>query len=163
MSLKSEFPDGEVSCDPMSLRRRPFGRGSAVTSPVPKSVGPPARLRRAVFITDASIRLKSSSTLTRLHGYTSMRVDRIKKKILVVGAGFAGSVIAERAASSGHSVDVIDKRGHIAGNAFDGFDAHGVLIHQYGPHVFHTNSDKVAAYLSRFTDGSPTSIARWLW
>jgi UDP-galactopyranose mutase len=84
-----------------------------------------------------------------------MRVDRIKKKILVVGAGFAGSVIAERAASSGHSVDVIDKRGHIAGNAFDGFDAHGVLIHQYGPHVFHTNSDKVAAYLSRFTDWIP--------
>ncbi|HEY2858952.1 MAG TPA: UDP-galactopyranose mutase [Terracidiphilus sp.] len=76
-------------------------------------------------------------------------------KILVVGAGFAGSVIAERAASSGHSVEVIDRRRHIAGNAFDEYDAHGVLVHRYGPHAFHTNSDKVALYLSHFTDWIP--------
>lgn len=77
------------------------------------------------------------------------------KKILVVGAGFAGSVIAERAASSGHLVDVVERREHVAGNAFDEYDAHGVLIHRYGPHIFHTNSDKVVAYLSRFTDWIP--------
>lgn len=70
---------------------------------------------------------------------------------LVVGAGFAGAVAAERLASAGARVLVIDKRPHIAGNAFDEYDAAGVLIHRYGPHIFHTNSDEVLAYLSRFT------------
>jgi UDP-galactopyranose mutase len=59
---------------------------------------------------------------------------------LIVGAGFAGSVLAERLASQrGESVLVIDKRPHIAGDAYDCLDAAGVLIHQYGPHIFHTN------------------------
>jgi UDP-galactopyranose mutase len=71
---------------------------------------------------------------------------------LVVGAGFAGSVLAERlAAGSGKRVLVIDKRPHIAGNAFDHHDAAGIMVHRYGPHIFHTNSDEVFAYLSRFT------------
>lgn len=72
--------------------------------------------------------------------------------VLVVGAGFAGSVIAERlAAQSDKRVLVIDRRGHIGGNAYDTHDAAGVLMHQYGPHIFHTNSEEVFAYLSRFT------------
>jgi UDP-galactopyranose mutase len=75
--------------------------------------------------------------------------------VLVVGAGFAGSVMAERLAASGRRVLVIDRREHVAGNAYDFHDAHGVLIHRYGPHIFHTNSDKVFAYLSRFTDWRP--------
>jgi UDP-galactopyranose mutase len=79
----------------------------------------------------------------------------VKTDVLVVGAGFAGSVIAERCASAGMSVLVIDKREHIAGNAFDEFDRHGVLIHRYGPHIFHTNAASVAEYLSRFTDWIP--------
>lgn len=70
---------------------------------------------------------------------------------LVVGAGFAGSVVAERLASNGHRVLVIDRRDHIAGNAYDCADASGVLIHQYGPHIFHTNSPDVVQYLSQFT------------
>ena len=70
---------------------------------------------------------------------------------LIVGAGFAGSVMAERLASSGQRVLVIDKRPHIAGNAFDEHDAAGLLVHRYGPHIFHTNSDEVLRYLSRFT------------
>ena len=70
---------------------------------------------------------------------------------LVVGAGFAGSVVAERLASNGHSVLVIDRREHIAGNAYDCADAAGVLVHQYGPHIFHTNSPDVVQYLSQFT------------
>jgi UDP-galactopyranose mutase len=72
--------------------------------------------------------------------------------ILVVGAGFAGSVIAEQLASSGHKVLVIDRRSHIAGNAFDEPDKNGILIHRYGPHIFHTNSAQVFNYLSRFTE-----------
>jgi UDP-galactopyranose mutase len=72
--------------------------------------------------------------------------------VLVVGAGFAGSVLAERlAAGSGKRVLVIDKRPHVAGNAFDHADAAGIMVHRYGPHIFHTNSDEVFAYLSRFT------------
>jgi len=71
---------------------------------------------------------------------------------LIVGAGFAGAVLAERLASEGgHKVAVIDKRPHIAGNAYDRHDEAGILIHQYGPHIFHTNSKDVFDYLSRFT------------
>lgn len=75
--------------------------------------------------------------------------------VLVVGAGFSGAVVAERLAASGKSVLVIDKRPHIAGNAYDVKDDHGVLIHPYGPHIFHTNSDAVVQYLSAFTDWRP--------
>ncbi len=75
--------------------------------------------------------------------------------VLVIGAGFAGCVIAERFARNGKSVLVIDKRGHIGGNAYDEKDAAGVLIHRYGPHIFHTNALHVAEYLSRFTDWRP--------
>jgi UDP-galactopyranose mutase len=72
---------------------------------------------------------------------------------LVVGAGFAGSVLAERLASQrNESVLVVDRRPHVAGNAFDHPDEAGVMIHRYGPHIFHTNSEKVVDYLSRFTE-----------
>jgi UDP-galactopyranose mutase len=74
---------------------------------------------------------------------------------LVVGAGFAGSVCAEQLANAGFKVLLIDRRPHIAGNAFDGEDAQGVLIHHYGPHLFHTNSERIFAYLSRFTQWRP--------
>ncbi|WP_238550606.1 UDP-galactopyranose mutase [Blastomonas sp. AAP53] len=76
--------------------------------------------------------------------------------VLVVGAGFAGSVMAERiAAGSGKSVLVIDKRDHIGGNAFDHRDDAGILVHKYGPHIFHTNSRDIVDYLSRFTGWRP--------
>ena len=76
--------------------------------------------------------------------------------VLVVGAGFAGAVMAERLASrAGLRVLVIDRRPHIAGNAYDERDEHGVLVHRYGPHIFHTNAEKVVAYLSQFTDWRP--------
>ena len=75
---------------------------------------------------------------------------------LVVGAGFAGSVLAERLARErGDRVLVIDRRPHIGGNAYDHLDAAGLLIHQYGPHIFHTNSRAVFEYLSDFTDWRP--------
>ncbi|MDB6116768.1 MAG: glf, UDP-galactopyranose mutase [Verrucomicrobiaceae bacterium] len=71
---------------------------------------------------------------------------------LVVGAGFAGCVIAERLArGSGKRVLVVDKRAHIGGNAYDHYDDAGVLVHRYGPHIFHTNSREVFEYLSQFT------------
>ncbi|MBH0238520.1 UDP-galactopyranose mutase [Methylobrevis albus] len=75
---------------------------------------------------------------------------------VVVGAGFAGAVMAERMASDGGKrVLVLDRRPHVAGNAHDRYDAAGILVHDYGPHIFHTNSDDVFAYLSRFTEWRP--------
>lgn len=71
---------------------------------------------------------------------------------LIVGAGFAGAVSARELSDAGHSVLVIDKRDHVGGNAFDKRDEHGILIHPYGPHIFHTNSRRVFAWLSRFTN-----------
>ena len=73
-------------------------------------------------------------------------------KILIVGAGFAGSVCARELAEVGHQILVVDRRHHIGGNAFDVIDAHGILIHQYGPHIFHTNSERIFNYLSKFTE-----------
>jgi UDP-galactopyranose mutase len=71
---------------------------------------------------------------------------------LIVGAGFAGSVLAERLArGAGKSVLICDRRDHIAGNAYDHRDAAGILVHKYGPHIFHTNSKEIFDYLSRFT------------
>jgi UDP-galactopyranose mutase len=73
-------------------------------------------------------------------------------QILIAGAGFAGSVCARQLADAGQRVVVIDRRDHIGGNAFDRYDSAGVLIHPYGPHIFHTNDKGVFQYLSRFTD-----------
>lgn len=75
-----------------------------------------------------------------------------KDKVLVVGAGFAGSVSARELADAGRKVVVIDRRAHIGGNAYDTFDRHGVLVHPYGPHIFHTNSQNIVTWLSRFTE-----------
>ncbi len=74
---------------------------------------------------------------------------------LVVGAGFAGAVVAERLAAAGLKVIVLDRRAHVGGNAFDHHDAAGLLVHRYGPHIFHTNSEAVFEYLSRFTEWRP--------
>jgi len=74
---------------------------------------------------------------------------------LIVGAGFAGATCARALAEAGKRVLVIDRRPHIAGNAYDRVDGHGVLVHEYGPHIFHTNSDRVYEWLSRFTAWRP--------
>ncbi len=72
---------------------------------------------------------------------------------LIVGAGFAGAVVAERMARSPSEkrVLVIDRRSHVGGNAYDHYNDDGLLVHRYGPHIFHTNSDQVFQYLSQFT------------
>ena len=75
---------------------------------------------------------------------------------LIVGCGYAGSILAERLATQcGQRVLMVDRRDHIGGNAYDYYDEHGVLVHKYGPHIFHTNADKVVEYLSQFTDWRP--------
>jgi UDP-galactopyranose mutase len=79
----------------------------------------------------------------------------MKADVLVVGAGFSGAVVARELAERGCTVMVIDKRDHIGGNAYDRLDAHGVLVHPYGPHIFHTNSQRIFDYLTRFTRWRP--------
>jgi UDP-galactopyranose mutase len=75
---------------------------------------------------------------------------------LIVGAGFAGSVLAERIASQRReTVLVVDRRSHVGGNAFDWYDKAGLLVHRYGPHIFHTNSESIVEYLSQFTEWRP--------
>ena len=74
---------------------------------------------------------------------------------LIVGAGFSGATCAERLASAGHSVMVIDARPHIAGNAFDCYDEAGILVSRYGAHVFHCNDQRIVDYLSQFTKWRP--------
>ena len=76
-------------------------------------------------------------------------------KILVVGAGFSGAVIARELAEAGHNVTVIDSRMHIAGNAYDYVNEHGIRIHKYGPHLFHTRNKQVYDYLGKFTTWIP--------
>lgn len=79
----------------------------------------------------------------------------MEKTVLVVGAGFAGSIMARSIAEEGHKAVIIDKRDHIAGNAFDRKNLYGVNVHQYGPHYFRTNSQEIFNYLSQFTKWQP--------
>lgn len=82
--------------------------------------------------------------------------------LLIVGAGFYGMTIAERAAAHGHSVRVIDRRSHIGGNAYSYTDPRTQIeVHKYGPHLFHTNSKEVFDYLSRFTEWVPYELRVW--
>ena len=73
-------------------------------------------------------------------------------KILIVGAGLSGVTIARELADRGHKVHVIDRRDHVAGNAYDYDNEYGIRVHKYGPHLFHTNNEKVFQWLTRFTD-----------
>lgn len=74
---------------------------------------------------------------------------------LIVGCGFAGAVLAERLAKENKKILIIERRNHIAGNAYDYYNEDGILIHKYGPHIFHTNSREVFQYLSQFTKWRP--------
>jgi UDP-galactopyranose mutase len=77
----------------------------------------------------------------------------MKFDYLIVGAGFSGIVLAERLSSQlGKRCLIVEKRNHIGGNCYDEYDAHGVLIHKYGPHYFRTNSSRITDYLSLFTE-----------
>ena len=75
--------------------------------------------------------------------------------ILIIGAGFSGSVIARELAENGHKVTIIDKRNHIGGNAYDYVNEYGIRQHLYGPHLFHTSNQEVVNWLSRFTNWTP--------
>lgn len=78
-----------------------------------------------------------------------------QKRVLVVGAGFAGAVVAREMAEAGWNVLVIDKRDHIGGNAYDYINEHGIRVHKYGPHLWHGNSDEAHAWASQFTEWLP--------
>ena len=71
---------------------------------------------------------------------------------LIVGAGIAGCVLAERLANQGNRILIVEKRNHVGGNCYDEYNQDGILIHRYGPHIFRTNSEQIWTYLSHFTD-----------
>jgi UDP-galactopyranose mutase len=80
----------------------------------------------------------------------------VKHDYLIVGAGFSGCVLAERIATQlGKRCLIVEKRDHIGGNAYDCYDGNGIMVHKYGPHIFHTNSKRVVDYLSQFTEWIP--------
>ena len=71
---------------------------------------------------------------------------------VIIGAGFAGAVVARKLAEKNKKVLVIEKREHIGGNCYDELDENGILIHKYGPHIFHTNDEEVFEFLSKYTE-----------
>ncbi len=80
-------------------------------------------------------------------------------QFLIIGAGFSGIVAAHQLSNAGHHCTIVDRRSHLAGNAHDSHDDAGVLVHNYGPHYFRTNSQRILDYLSRFTDWHPVDYA----
>ncbi|MDR0501660.1 MAG: FAD-dependent oxidoreductase, partial [Coriobacteriales bacterium] len=94
--------------------------------------------------------------LTRIINCSTEQIEHdqfLNFDAIVVGAGFAGSVTArELAERNNMRVAVIEQRSHVGGNAYDHLDGTGVLVHAYGPHIFHTNDKRAYDYLSRFTD-----------
>ncbi|WP_375451894.1 UDP-galactopyranose mutase [uncultured Devosia sp.] len=132
-------------------------------------------LERSTFLPAVDLKLASMSwdeTFKRISALLDAALESRSKRVamphvrrprrrahydyVIVGAGFAGSVLAERlAADGGKRVLVCDRRNHVGGNAFDNHDAAGILVHRYGPHIFHTNSDAIVDYLSRFTAWRP--------
>ena len=100
------------------------------------------------------------SRFTKWYDYRHEVVGNVYGKIipipfnldtLIIGSGFAGSVVARVLAQRGEKVKIIEKRDHIGGNCYDEYDEYGVLVHKYGPHIFHTNNKEVYDFLSRFT------------
>jgi UDP-galactopyranose mutase len=81
--------------------------------------------------------------------------ELMNKKILIVGAGLSGAVVARFLAEKGFEIDLIERRNHIAGNCFDFIDENGILVHKYGPHLFHTNNSKVISWIQRFAQWIP--------
>ena len=112
------------------------------------------QIRASLGVSPAIAGLRLDTSLDRSSTHPRYRTETFD--YVVVGAGFAGAVLAERLASQlGRRVLIIDKREHIGGNAYDCHDAAGILVHRYGPHIFHTNSTEVVSYLSDFTAWRP--------
>lgn len=108
--------------------------------------------RMEALVEAAVTRGRSEAVVTRLARPAIRGAGGHPYDYLIVGAGLSGSVLAERlAAGSGKRVLICDRRPHVAGNTYDHHDAAGILVHKYGPHIFHTNSADVFDYLSRFT------------
>lgn len=94
---------------------------------------------------------------TVLNKISKDEVGNVMYNSIIIGCGFAGAVLGRELAEKGRKVLIIEQRGHIGGNAYDEKDEHGILIHKYGPHIFHTNLKQVQDYLSRFTKWYPYS------
>ena len=148
----SEF----VAACEAQLRARPADWRPAADARVAEQSWDLTQLRMAKLLAQAARARGARRAPDRFPAPGLRRGAFLPYDVVVAGAGFAGAVMAERLAeASGKRVLVVDKRAHVAGNAYDHLDEAGVLIHRYGPHIFHTNSEAVVSYLSRFTDWHP--------
>ena len=148
MSWDNTWQGMQAEMDAAERRRSAAVRTVARVSPLHLK----PNTSRSVPLAPASVSGRSGSKF--LHSAKSTRHSPFDT--VVVGAGFAGSVLAERLASQlGKRVLIIDKREHIAGNAYDHLNEDRILVHRYGPHIFHTNADNVVHYLSQFTKWYP--------
>lgn len=152
VAICSGADDFACACD-VSLTLLPGGGWTADADRFLATLSWDATFGRMHDLLDEAVaRQKAPPVLPVALSRSSSRTDKRPYDVLVAGAGFAGSVLAERlAADGGRRVLVCDRRPHVGGNAYDEPDASGVLIHRYGPHIFHTNSDEIFSYLSRFT------------
>ncbi len=122
---------------------------SSMWAEVERVLAGAAPIPQPISISTRTVTLTTTESASRPH--RSIRQNSYD--YLVVGAGFAGSVLAERLANvMGKRILLIDKRDHVGGNTFDYHDKAGILVHRYGPHIFHTNSADVMEYLSQFTE-----------
>ena len=152
-------PDAFVAAceDALALARAPQSWLPAVDQMLAAASWDKTHQQMAGHLNEA---IRRSSFPPQALAKTPRRTRAVSRKdpydVLIVGAGFAGSVLAERlAVGSGKRVLVCDRRPHIGGNAYDHYNEAGVLVHRYGPHIFHTNSDEIFSYLSRFTKWRP--------
>ena len=150
-STSAEFTD---ACDEALQRSDTFGQWRDEVDAALSHCSWDRTFEQMCSLIARSVTAAAESTVVSPTNWPAPRDN--KYDVMVVGAGFAGAVMAERlAAGSGKRVLVVDRRPHVGGNAYDHLDDAGVLIHQYGPHIFHTNSKDVVDYLSRFTDWRP--------
>ena len=114
------------------------------------------QMNREMDLVRKGRRISSTSSPRQVRALPKTAEKEGECDYVVVGAGFAGAVVAERLASQlNKRVLILDRRPHIGGNTYDFYNEHGILVHKYGPHIFHTSSQKVVDYLSQFTEWRP--------
>lgn len=155
VQIAADAPEFVLACETaMAQAARGEGRAEADAMLAEQSWNATVA-RMAALMGEAVARRAAAPVADRFPAPGIQRGARAPYDVTVCGAGFAGASLARLMADGGQRVLVTDRRDHIAGNAYDHLDAAGLLVHRYGPHIFHTNSDEVVRFLSQFTEWRP--------